>query len=71
MSLDELNFVTFCVDNLSRLLGWSSAKVYGCLRDTGILSTYILPSYDVLHTFSKDYLMNDLLDYMKKKGVAV
>lgn len=71
MSLDELNFVTYCVDNLSRRLKWSAAKVYGCLRETGILTSYIIPSYDVLHTFGKDYLMDDLLDYMKKKGVAI
>ncbi|MDD6168189.1 MAG: DUF3791 domain-containing protein [Prevotella copri] len=30
---------------------------------------YIIPSYDVLHTFSKEYLMEDLIDFMKEKGV--
>lgn len=29
----------------------------------------IVPSYDVLHTFSSRYLMEDLTDYMKEKGV--
>ena len=30
---------------------------------------YIVPSYDVLHTFSKEYLMDDLVEYMQEKGV--
>ncbi|MDE5572418.1 MAG: DUF3791 domain-containing protein, partial [Muribaculaceae bacterium] len=30
---------------------------------------YIVPSYDVLHTFSSRYLMDDLTDYMAEKGV--
>ena len=34
-----------------------------------ILKEYIVPSYDVLHTFSKEYLIEDLVSYMKEKGV--
>ena len=36
---------------------------------SGILHDYIVPSYDVLHTFSLRYLMEDLTDYMYEKGV--
>ena len=32
---------------------------------------YIIPSYDVLHTFGKEYLMEDLTEFMKEKGVLV
>ena len=38
------------------------------LRSTGILDGYIVPCYDVLHTFSKDYIMDDLIGMLKKKG---
>lgn len=36
---------------------------------SGILYDYIVPSYDVLHTFSSRYLVEDLTDNMKEKGV--
>ena len=36
---------------------------------SGILHDYIVPSYDVLHTFSFRYLMEDLSDYIYEKGV--
>jgi hypothetical protein len=47
----------------------SQLDVYTRLKNSGILTEYIIPSYDVLHTFSKEYLMEDLMDYMKEKGV--
>ena len=43
--------------------------LYSRLEKSGILYDYIIPSYDVLHTFSERYLMLDLAEYMKEKGV--
>lgn len=44
-------------------------EVYNRLKQSGILYGYIVPSYDVLHTFGSRYLMEDLIDFMKEKGV--
>lgn len=65
----NLDFVTYCIGNLSRRLGVSAGDVYLKLKNSGILDNYIIPSYDELHTFSKECLMEDLTDYMKEKGV--
>lgn len=69
MDKKTLEFVTFCIGNLSRRLGLTSLNVYEQLKSSGILMNYIVASYDVLHTFSKEYLMDDLTEYMKEKGV--
>lgn len=69
MDKTSLDFVTYCIGNLSRRLGLTSLDVYQRLKSSGILSDYIVASYDVLHTFSKEYLMDDLTEYMKEKGV--
>lgn len=68
---NNIDFITYCIGNLSCRLGMSAGEVYRKLKDTGILSSYIVPSYDVLHTFSKEYIMEDLIDYMREKGVLV
>lgn len=44
--------------------------VYRKLKDSGILYGYIVPSYDVLHTFGSRYVTDDIIDYMKEKGVV-
>ena len=69
MDRNNIDFVTFCIGNLSRRLGMSASEVYRRLKQSGILTDYIIPCYDVLHTFGKEYLMEDLTEYMKEKGV--
>ena len=69
MNIAILDFATYCIGNLSRRLGISSYEVYQILKSSGILTEYIIPCYDVLHTFSKEYLLEELTDYMKEKGV--
>lgn len=69
MDKNTLEFVTYCISKLAGLLNMTQSEVYRRLKKSGILYGYIVPSYDVLHTFSSRYLMEDLIDYMKKKGV--
>lgn len=69
MSSNNIDFVTYCIGNLSRRLNLSAVEVYLRLKQSGILTDYIVPSYDVLHTFGKEYLMEDLTEYMREKGV--
>ena len=68
MRLEHLDFITFCVGSLADALHWSASRVYGALRSTGLLMSYIIPCYDVLHTFSKDYLVEDLAEALREKG---
>lgn len=64
----QLNFVTYCVGNLADRLNMSASKVYKMLRSTDILNGYMIPCYDVLHTFGKEYIMDDLISLLKKRG---
>ncbi len=70
MGAAEIEFVTYCIGNLSERLGLSQRAVYHLLEESGILYEYIVPSYDVLHTFGKDYLMDDLISYMREKELV-
>lgn len=69
MDKKTLEFVTFCISKLSIMLKLPQKDIYTRLKKSGILYGYIVPSYDVLHTFSSRYLMEDLTDYMREKGV--
>lgn len=69
MDKNILDFVTYCISKLAQRLKLSQQDVYDRLYRSGILYGYIVPSYDVLHTFGSRYLMDDLTEYMKEKGV--
>ena len=68
----ELEFAVFCIENVAAALGKTSGDVYRALSgDSGILHQYIVPSYDVLHTQGKDYIINDIREVMAERGVVV
>ena len=68
----ELEFAVFCIENVAAALGKTSGDVYRALSgDSGILRQYIVPSYDVLHTQGKDYIINDIREVMAERGVVV
>ena len=71
MSSDQIDFATWCIGNLSRRLGISQRDLFNMLDESGILFGYIVPAYDSLHTFGKDYIMDDISGLMRERGVLV
>lgn len=67
----ELEFAVFCIENIAAKLGVNAEVVYSALMEGDILNGYIVPEYEVLHTQSRDYIINDLLDVMRERGVAI
>lgn len=68
----ELEFAIFCIENVASKLNVDAAKVYAALTEqTDILNEYIIPGYEVLHTQSKEYIVNDIIDIMKERGVKL
>ena len=67
----ELRFSIFMLYSLADKWKISPAKVYKILNLTGILDNYIIKCYDVLHTQGKEYLVEDITDYVREKGVNV
>jgi hypothetical protein len=68
----ELEFAIFCVENIAIRLETDAEKVYDALtQKSDILSSYIVPCFDILHTQDKDYIIDDILDVIKERGVVI
>lgn len=68
----ELEFAVFCIENVAARLGVDAGRVYSALTEkSNILNGYIVPEYEVLHTQSKDYIVNDIIELMKERGVEL
>lgn len=66
-----LEFAVFCIENVAETLGVNGERVYTAFtKKSNILYEYIVPEYDVLHTQSREYIVQELLDVMKEQGVA-
>ena len=66
----ELEFAIFCIENIAAKLGVSAEKVYNALTEkSDILNDYIIPEYEILHTQGKEYIVDDIIEVMKERGV--
>lgn len=68
---NELGFSIFILYSLADKWNKTPAAVYNILNSTGILDNYVIPGYDVLHTLGKEYLVEDITEYVREKGVCV
>ena len=68
----ELEFAIFCIENVASRLHVDAQSVYAALTEqSNILNEYIIPAYEVLHTQSKDCIVDDIIDIMMERGVRV
>ena len=70
--MDEktLEFVIFCIDALAEYLNKDTKEIYILLKEkTNIIDDYIIPCYEPLHTQGKTYIVDDLIDVLKERGV--
>ena len=71
MTKNQLDYVTCIIGALALMTGKSCSWIYQRLRASGIIKDYLVPAYDVLHTYSLEYVAEDVIELMKKKGYAL
>jgi len=72
MTPEQSFFTVFCIESISESLETTGDKVYKMLtEESDILDSYIIPYYDTLHTQGKDYIVYDIIEVMKKRGVRL
>ena len=69
MTFDKLDFALFCIGSIAERLKLNQTEVYDKLQKSDILQGYIVKGYDVLHTFEGEHITDEIVDYMKEKGV--
>ena len=71
-NLNELEFVIFCIENIALKLKVNAEEVYIALTEKrSILNDYIVPEYETLHTQSKEYIVDDIIEVMEERGVKI
>ena len=69
---DELEFAVFCIENIAIRLGKDAEEIYQVLTEkSDILNSYIIPEYEILHTQSKDYIIDDIISLMEERGIQL
>lgn len=63
-----LEFLISCIEGVAEALGIPGEQAYRLLDGkTDILTGYLVPSYDVLHTQSREYVVEDLIGLLRER----
>lgn len=68
MDEKKLEFTIFCIESLAEKLGISAKEVYKIIKNTDTLDNYIIPCYEPLHSQSKKYIVEDLIEVLRERG---
>lgn len=71
MNKDSMAFVVYMIHRCANQWNLSPAKVYQKLKESGCIQSYLVPHYAVLHTQSSAYVLEDIEQYLKRRGIAV
>ena len=71
MTKKQIDYVTCVIGTLALMTGKSCSWIYNKLHTSGLINDYLVAAYDVLHTLSLEYVAEDVIELMKKKGYAL
>ena len=72
MNAKELRFAVFCIESVAEYLNLKGDEVYKLLAENSdILDNYIIPCFDSLHTQGKEYIVNDIVEILREKGLII
>lgn len=70
-----MEFVVFAIESAAQKTGIPAPALYNRLEKVDLISRYLIGGYDVLHTQSKEYIADTLIEaldnwerYYKEKG---
>ena len=62
-------FVSFCIEVFAHAKGMTGTAVFHLFDSCGLVR-YLDECYDVLHTQGREWLLADMEDYLKVRGIA-
>ena len=69
---DVMEFAVSCIESLARRHRRPAETVYASLDErSDLLRSYLVPSYDFLHTQDREYILDDLDRALAAKGVPL
>lgn len=71
MDHDTFSFVVYIIHACAEKWNMFPSEVYRKLRRAGCIDHYLVPHYDVLHTQGTGYIVDDVKEYLKLRGITI
>lgn len=64
LNLRATEFAVYCIENTAARLGCPGYDIFLELQRTDGIEGFLYPSYTALHTQGKDYIVDEVLEYI-------
>lgn len=71
MNTESLSFVVYMIHACAESWGKTPSEVYRLLSGVDCINSYLVPFYDILHTQGTGYIVDDIKEFLRLRGVAV
>ncbi|RGS71640.1 DUF3791 domain-containing protein [Mitsuokella sp. AF21-1AC] len=71
MNEDSFSYIVYMIHACADRWNTTPSKVYQAIKKSGCLDEYLIPYYDILHTQSTDYIVHDISEFLKNRGMTV
>lgn len=71
MNRDTFSFVIYMIHACANHWNQNPSAVYKNMISTNCIRDFLVPNYEVLHTQSTNYIMEDIKEYLKVRGITI
>lgn len=71
MNKDSFSFVIYMIHACANAWGNYPSEVYQKMKRTDCITGFLVPNYEILHTQSTQYVVEDIKEYLNFRGVSV
>ncbi len=71
MNKDSFSFVVYMIHACASTWDKKPSEVYDILQSRDCIESFLVPNYDILHTQSTAYIVGDIQDYLKVRGIVI
>ena len=71
MDKDSFSYVIYMIHACANNWKYNPSEVYKKMKSANCIMGFLVPNYEVLHTQSTQYVMEDIKEYLNVRGVSI
>lgn len=71
MNKDMFSFIIYMIHACANHWQQYPSEVYKNMKQTNCIKEFLVPNYEILHTQSTKYILEDIKEYFHTRGVSV
>ncbi len=71
MNKESFSFVVYMIHACANKWGKLPSEVYSILSRADCIDKFLVAHFDILHTQSTDYIVEDIAEYLGNRGIKI